>query len=524
MPDLNIVVPPTYPPDCKVVFVGESPGPDEVAAREGFVGKAGKLLAKIVGIGGLSWHQIGRSNVVKRPPDGGFDSEHFRQTFYQETRQNRKKIIDCSPELVEWRNLLREELTQAQASGVNLAVACGNEALSALCGLEGISKYRGSLLVSDVVPNLKVIPLLHPSWVLRSAQFQEVYISSEICRTKIRPQSEFPELRRRGWQEILRPTATDVSEFIRACVAAPDPWFSLDIETRAGSIACVGMAYRSAAGHDVAICVPIQTTVGPYFELIEDEWEFWRGLQWLMSQKTVIGHNVFYDLAWLREYGICPSDVDDTMILFHRMFPELPKGLDFVNMWFNGSEIPYYKDDGKTWGRNRPDEQLWGYNLRDCISTLWAWYALDELSQRTFKHARGIYESYTKPIMPIAFEMQSVGMYANPDGIDLARACLTAELDKIRGRLDVITDGALTIRPGNKKLTDRQIMDYVYGTLKLPPKRNRKTKSLTVDEDAIVELLIDHPEQEVLKAISAERKFSKALNSYIDISWYQEAV
>jgi hypothetical protein len=57
----------------------------------------------------------------------------------------------------------------------------------------------------------------------------------------------------------------------------------------------------------------------------------------------------------------------------------------------------------------------------------------------------------------------------------------------------------------------------------LPPKRNRKTKSLTADEDALIELLIEFPDLEVLKAINAERKFSKALNSYIDINWKDAA-
>jgi uracil-DNA glycosylase len=513
MPELDIVCPPTYPAGAKVVFCGEAPGEDECRLREGFVGKAGNLLQKIAGIGGLNWSQIARTNVVKRPPEGGYDSEHFRETFYETTREGRKKVTRCGSELVEWRNLLRNELLDKKP---NLVVACGNEALSALCGVEGISKYRGSILASSLVNGLKVIPIMHPSWVLRSAQFQEVYIASEICRTKIVPQSVSPKLNYLGWEEITHPTIDDVQRFIQQIVAVGKP-FTLDIETRAGSIACVGLAYRERDGNDRAICIPIQTTVGPYFTL-EEEFEFWRALQYLLSQLPVVGHNIFYDLAWLREYGMSPSDVQDTMILFHRFFPELPKGLDFVNMWF--TDIPYYKDDGKTWGRNKPDEQLWLYNIKDVVSDLRVWLALEDLSLRPgFKKAREIYDNYTRPIMPIAFEMQSIGMHANADGVDIARSVLTAELDKIRGRLEVITDGALAVRPGNKKITDKQVMDYLYGTLKLPPKKNRKTKSLTADEDALIELLIEFPDQEVLKAINAERKFGKAMNSYIDINW-----
>jgi DNA polymerase len=519
MPELNVVVPPTYPDGCKIVFCGESPGPDEVAAKEGFVGKAGKLLQKIIGISGLAWHQIGRTNVVKRPPDGGYDSEHFRQTFYETTKEGKTKTTRYSPELIEWRNLLRDELLEHQP---NVVVACGNEALSALCGVEGISKYRGSVLASNLVDGLKVIPIMHPSWVLRAGQFQELYISSEICRTKIVPQAESKQLSYLQWDELTKPTSSDVREFLRLAAQSPWPFFSLDIETRAGSIACVGLAYRESDLRDRVICVPIQTTTGPYFEWLHDEYEFWCGLQALLSQKTVIGHNVFYDLAWLREYGMLPSDVDDTMTLFHRFYPELPKGLDFVNMWFN--DIPYYKSDGKTWGRSKPDEQLWHYNSQDCIATLRVWFALLELAKQPgFKRAYEIYQTYTRPTMPIAFEMQSLGMLASPDGVDFAKNILQAELDKIRGRLDLITDGKLAVQPGNKKVSDKQVMQYLYGTLGLPPKRNRKTKSMTADEDALIELLIEFPDLEVLKAINAERKFSKALNSYINIEWRHAA-
>jgi DNA polymerase I-like protein with 3'-5' exonuclease and polymerase domains len=115
--------------------------------------------------------------------------------------------------------------------------------------------------------------------------------------------------------------------------------------------------------------------------------------------------------------------------------------------------------------------------------------------------------------------MQSIGMPVDEVGLMLARDVLTAELDKVRQRLEVLSDGKLVIRDGNKKITDQQVATYVYGDLKLPVKRNRKTKAVTADEDALVELLIQFPEHEVLKAINAERKISKALSSYINIRW-----
>jgi uracil-DNA glycosylase len=503
---LIVTVPPTYPPGCKVVFVGEAPGEQEVIQCEGFVGSSGKILQKIIYSSGLSWEQIGRTNVVKRAPKGGYDSESFKRDLYITSRSGRRKVTEPTSELLAWYGALAKEISEAAP---NIAVACGGEALRALCGIGGISQVRGSILPSTLVPGLKVVPLMHPSWIQRSAQWQELYISSEIVRRKVVPQMDTRGILYDVWHETLRPSMTEVLEFLRFAQGKP---VSLDIETRAGSIACVGLCVHDSCT-DWAICVPIQTTTGPFYHP-EEELDFWRGLQYLGSTTSVIGHNVFYDLDWLRDYGFLPSDVHDTMLLFHRMYPELPKGLDFVNMWF--TDIPYYKDDGKTWGRNQPDERLWSYNIKDVVATLRCFYALMELGRGSHTRAYQLYESQTRRKMPLAFEMQCLGMPVDSDGVELARGCLTAELDKVRGKLEVITDGDLVIRKGNKKITDKQVADYLYGKLKLPVKRNRKTKALTTDADAIVDLMIARPELEVLKAILAERQLGKAIDSYIN--------
>lgn len=282
--DLSVVVPPTYPPGCRVVFVGESPGPDEVAAGEGFVGKAGKLLQKIIYASGLEWADIGRSNVVKRPPDGGYDNEHFHQTFYETTREGRKKVVRPNDELSAWQDALRDEIIRERP---NIAVACGNEALKALCGTDGISTRRGSLLPSTLVEGLKVVPILHPSFIQRSAQWQELYISSEIVKRKVVPQMDSPALVYDGWQQTLSPTIERVLQFI----SEVNDEFALDIETRAGSIACVGLSYHDGVVGDKAICVPIQTTRGNYFASAAHEHEWWRVLQGLMDNFPVIGQS-----------------------------------------------------------------------------------------------------------------------------------------------------------------------------------------------------------------------------------------
>lgn len=56
-------------PQARLLFIGEGPGRDEDLAGEPFVGKAGKLLNKIIGAMGLEREQVYIANIVKcRPP------------------------------------------------------------------------------------------------------------------------------------------------------------------------------------------------------------------------------------------------------------------------------------------------------------------------------------------------------------------------------------------------------------------------------------------------------------------------
>jgi len=57
-------------PDADVMYIGEGPGADEDARGEPFVGRAGKLLAKIIEATGMKRPDVYICNIVKcRPPN-----------------------------------------------------------------------------------------------------------------------------------------------------------------------------------------------------------------------------------------------------------------------------------------------------------------------------------------------------------------------------------------------------------------------------------------------------------------------
>ena len=177
----TIECPPTIREGALITFIGESPGGQEVNWHEcprcgygiaysglckqcgiprvrkpqGFVGGSGNLLRRACRNAGVPFDLCNRSNVAKRRPPG----DKF-ELFYLD--KQRKKPTE---ELLWWRELLLAELRKYRP---NFVVAAGNEALRVLCpGHDGITKWHGSILISDVLPGLKVIPILHPAYIMR---------------------------------------------------------------------------------------------------------------------------------------------------------------------------------------------------------------------------------------------------------------------------------------------------------------------------------------------------------------------
>ena len=148
------VVHPVLPKHAKVLFVGESPGSAEQNTGIPFVGSAGELLNQIFQEVGINRNDVSIANVVCcRPPDNRMPAPKEVKacmTFLDE------EIRDIKPELI---------------------VPLGSTALKAILpGMGGITIVRGQ--VFDHPDYLcKVIPTLHPAFVLRSPMERSKLVS-----------------------------------------------------------------------------------------------------------------------------------------------------------------------------------------------------------------------------------------------------------------------------------------------------------------------------------------------------------
>jgi len=136
-------------PHADLVFVGEGPGADEDAQGLPFVGRAGRLLNKMIELAGMKREEVYICNIVKcRPPN------------------NRTPLPDeietCSPFL----------FRQIATIKPRLVCCLGSPAVKTLLGVkEGITKIRGRFYDFR---GTKALPTFHPAYILRNPREEKV--------------------------------------------------------------------------------------------------------------------------------------------------------------------------------------------------------------------------------------------------------------------------------------------------------------------------------------------------------------
>jgi len=130
-------------PNADLMFVGEGPGRDEDIQGIPFVGRAGKLLTKIIEAMGLKRDDVYIANVVKcRPPEN--------------RNPETDEIETCQPFLFKQIEIIKPKVI----------VCLGTFSAQLLLNTEEkISKLRGQL---HDFRGTKLLPTYHPAFLLRS--------------------------------------------------------------------------------------------------------------------------------------------------------------------------------------------------------------------------------------------------------------------------------------------------------------------------------------------------------------------
>jgi DNA polymerase-1 len=425
---------------------------------------AGRELDNMLRELGIMRHECSITTVVKeRAPSWKLES------LYTDS-----KCTKFGPEIQRGLPILASEI---QAVSPTVIIALGNLALQALTGMSGIMKWRGSVMQSlPEFGSIKLVPTYSPSLILRMWEWRPIAMR-DLARAK--DESAFPDIRRPKWSFVIRPSFEAVMqrlELLQREVEKGPYKLSVDIETRAGLTACVGIAWSKLD----AICIPLMSvgTREGYWSL-DQEFAIYDALRYLLEHPNarIIGQNFGYDVQYLAvEAGMFPKVHFDTMLMQHVYLLGMKKSLDFLASMYCEHYL-FWKDDGKEWNPKIPEEQYWGYNCTDCVIT----YEAAEVLEQALEHS-GLTTQYhfLRDMWPHVVRTMLKGVRVAERTKAEIGLELTLFIGEVQAEIEAILGHPINI--GSPK----QMATLFYDDLQLKVVLNKKTKRPTCDDDALV--------------------------------------
>jgi len=495
-------VPPSGDPSAKLAGCGEQPGYQEVRARppKPFVGPAGQGLDECLLMTKIPRREIYLTNVIK---DLDAPLKHYIDL-------NTRGSWTVSAEGLEYINELGREL---RALSLNVIVAFGNIALLALCNRVGITKWRGSVLESTLVPGLKVIPTFHPATFIppKFNFLNKPIICEDLMRAKHESQSK--DVNRIARSIHTRCDFNQTINTLRHCyrVGRLGQIIGIDIEVINREVDCIGVSWSPTE----SICIPLRHSGGDFFTP-EEELSIMRGIAYIIQDENIakVGASFIFDTQFLfHKYGIVPrGELHCTQIAQKIAYPDFPAGLDAVTTMH--TDIPYYKADGKQWMKMGYGtwDQWWNYNGLDAL------VPVDTLSKQfeVLKHQGNAktYDRQHKLIKPLIY-MSERGISIDVEGMMIYEG----EQHKILDELDLQLKAEVG-RDINYN-SPKQLMEYFYKDLGIKPYKKKNAQGAyneSIDVDALKRIVRQGTKASTAARIMLDiRSLSKRISTYLNI-------
>lgn len=380
----SVPVPAETNPGASICLVGEAPGSDEVREGRPFVGASGQEMQRALNSARLQRRDLHITNVMLcQPPKNELSnllakisSENRERTKRNQQKKKQYELLArhqpwleepqyealvpspvecCSPRL---KNEV-QRFTQFITLGGTAARVIMNTTMNIL-GLRG---GMSELDAGYGLPARRVLPTLHPSFVIRAPRWSHVF-RNDLHRA----QRWF-----RGGLNWVSPNITyhPTAEWLEAFLNRSDvPYWTYDLETDGiepltAKIRCVGIGAHD--GQVALVGLLSKDGITRFYTEAEE-----RRVVEVMKRffvdpnKIKVGHNSgSYDSNCLNaQWGIWPEPALDTIMLHRLVESELPHGLGFVGSLY--TDAPSWKTDRE--GRKlafdaESDEQLHEYCL-----------------------------------------------------------------------------------------------------------------------------------------------------------------
>ena len=348
------------PINASIAIVGEGPGESEVSRGRPFIGGSGKLLFDTLKTIGIDRPSIYTTNVVKR------------QISLSRTGNERNEVK--REEFDKWADLLDWEL--ARLPNLKIVLIMGNFALHALLGEEKVTNWRGSVLQGAKLPGNRLgtyVVTINPAYAMRELKLEPVFTLDIRNRLGAVIRGTYQPYK---IDTLINPTYKQAMQSIKDVKDARKPT-SLDIEWIAKETACIGFA--NDPHH--SICVNWRDDRSNRYSLSEEA-NILYAIQDLCDSHRqhgvpLIGQNAQFDTYALRlKDWLAVSFSDDTLLMHHTLYPQLPHSLGFLTSQY--TTHPFYKDELDSWREGGTIDDFWRYNGKDTCITLKCWERMSE--------------------------------------------------------------------------------------------------------------------------------------------------
>ena len=441
-----------------IMFVGEAPSHEEVAALEPFVGPSGRFLNELCSEAGINRLSCWVSNVSKYMVKPNFKGERPK-TFQKRAEESG---VDLQKQIEDLRVEIREV-------NPKLIVALGKSALWAITGKDNIQDYRGSILLG--MNGIKTIGTYHPAHILHSDGDSTGYWNKQVIihdLKRAKEQSKFRDivLPRRNLQVCS--SSGQLYDFINRYRNYKRP--SVDIEAIECIPVCIGISFTKEEG----ITIPLWNTRDISSIPDSDLAVIWTMLARFLASHNVVGQNFGYDRDKIKRLGfIVKSLASDTMLKSFVINPELPTNLAFNTSLYTLE--PFYKNEGMYEGSL---QDLFIGCARDACVTKEIDEGMDSIID---KHdLRSFYEKFILPLHTIYHyrdddtAIEQLGFCIDESKRDVLMRKYIAKAEQLRYNIARVVGEYI-----NPK-SPPQVKQLLYEKWKLPFKGGTSEEDLTI--------------------------------------------
>lgn len=484
---------PEYSP---LMIISDYPTKEDLEKGKILTGATGNMVSDFLKQHKYSIDKCYRTAYIKCAMPG------FRAKNKKESREALEAAKLCG----DWDDILINEIKAIQP---NVILAFGELPLRFLTNEKNINRFRGSILPLNpqvrsqigLEKHIRVVNTFHPRDIFPNP-LASVYVTLDYAKALRFLASGIREFEEPGNIWIARNPEALIEYWKRAQYGE---FLVTDIETRYNWPICASLC---SDGNE-AVSFPLISKDMNAMQMMC----IWRKYdEILRSRIPKINQNMVYDWTVLERVGFEIKNIaGDTMLMAHTLYPELPKGLDFLTSIY--TDITYYKDEGKEFDPKLHDfDRLLTYNARDSLATWKVWKAQQQDAEDL--KVKNFYFNFVHKCFYHYKKINDRGILVD----DLRRFQLLDKyynlLNNHNDQLNQIYGQKLNVR------SPQQIGKFVYEYLNCPlhthltPNGN---KTYSTDEDTLTnmwlnEVYTDEVICKILQEIIICRKLANAIN------------